>query len=790
MQFTDKSPIFGASVYCENRLLGKTNELGILSFNTKCQKLDIIADNFESEEAEVKKTMEVFLKPSTEKTRNIENITIKDQSDPRALKILNEVNQRFKENNPQSLDSYTFKSYSKTSLDIDKDSINAYKEFMAKRSDSLSHTASRNFKQSEKRKKDSLDGEGFFKTVESSQFFLWEKVQQYQFSKKYGEKVTVLDNKISGFQNPIYEILAFRSNLNKIPKQIRRENRNLHRFFLADTILVDGRKTFVIKFRELEKMQIANARKYTGSIFIDCDSYAIKKIESISKKSNEGSIVSEWKLIGNKWFLTREKIKLKLGDSSFYLEEKKKNREDKEKKKRKKKTFGNYLYVKNLFSNFEINPKQSSEDFKGYTFSVKNTDGKLLQNYRKDTLDERERNTYVKIDSLGAKYKIEKKIYFASNLLKGNLRFGMVDFNITKFVNYSKYESFRLGLGAKMNEKFSHIFSPDAYFGYGFGDHKWKFGTGIDFNFSKIRNSIFRIEYIDDYSAIGKFSTYFWNNSKKIQGFGDDFHNKNFFHYKGYGASLEYDISNSISAKISVNKQRQEAKFDYNYLNFNNYFENFSTAISLKLAPNDKNMMTPTGKFTYEKNYPQFFLNIEKGLNIFGANIDYQRINVLAEHLFTTKAGTTNLKFFGGVISGTAPIWKDFQLVGLTDAYSSTFLSKFSLPSTLGFATMPSGIFYTDKFIQLQVSHRLPFVIKNFGKRFSNINLRYNSAIGNFKNPEDHQFNFQVLDHYYQEAGFLLSNFLGSKYGIGFFYKVGYYQSSNFTDNLGIQIKF
>jgi hypothetical protein len=119
----NQKPIYNASVYCDDNLLGKTNANGELSFKTKCKKVDILANNFESEEADIKKLMQISLKPSSEKTGNIDRIVLTDKSDPKALKMLDELLKRYKENSPKALDSYDFKSYSKISIDFDKDSI-------------------------------------------------------------------------------------------------------------------------------------------------------------------------------------------------------------------------------------------------------------------------------------------------------------------------------------------------------------------------------------------------------------------------------------------------------------------------------------------------------------------------------------------------------------------------------------------------------------------------------------------------------------------------------------------
>ncbi len=78
--------MYNASVYCDDNLLGKPDSNGELSFKTKCKKVDIFANNFESEEADAKKLMQISLKPSSEKTGNIRPYCFNDKSDPKALK--------------------------------------------------------------------------------------------------------------------------------------------------------------------------------------------------------------------------------------------------------------------------------------------------------------------------------------------------------------------------------------------------------------------------------------------------------------------------------------------------------------------------------------------------------------------------------------------------------------------------------------------------------------------------------------------------------------------------------
>lgn len=141
-----------------------------------------------------------------------------------------------------------------------------------------------------------------------------------------------------------------------------------------------------------------------------------------TKKRNEGDIISVWKPIDGKWFLDYEDIKLKMGDQTFNLAKRdsvktdslKKGAYISDKRKYHQKTFGNYLYVKNRFFDFQLNEAQKASEFKGYSLEMKNSDGSLLNQYRTDSLTARESATYTQIDSFVQKHDFEKIEFFNS----------------------------------------------------------------------------------------------------------------------------------------------------------------------------------------------------------------------------------------------------------------------------------------------------------------------------------------------------------------------------------------
>lgn len=774
----ERTPIANATVSCNGKTLGSTNAEGKLSFRTKCKNVDVKAPGFYEDEAVVDKVMEITLEKADKNIGNIEKIVLKDKSDPRALAILQKVNERYKENSPLSLDSYSFTSYEKISFDLDEDTINTYKNYVSKRFDSLKLLPQKN--QKPKNRKDSLEAVNVMKLIGESKIFLWERAQQFAFSKKYGEKVTVLDNRMSGLNEPVYEMLTLRSNRTKMPKEIAEENRNLYRFFLTDTLEIEGRQNYVIRFRQVTYKEPVNRRKFNGYIYIDANTYGIKKIESNSKKKSEGNITSIWIPIENKWFLQKESMKMKAGSTAFTEDQK---NEDGKKKKQK---FGYYVYRTADYFDHKTNFDENSKDFKGYTMDIKNADGSLLEQYRTSGLTDREQNTYVKIDSVGKKYKLDQKAKLLTGFLKGKVRAGNVDFDAGQFAKYNLYEGFRLGVAAKLNEKFHQYISPDAYIAYGFKDRAFKYGVGLDVKTTLRKNSFFRAEYYNDVMAAGRFNENLWNFKMKLMNSAVDLKNDRFYNFQGFKVSYENDLLNSLTLRVAASKDREEAKFDYSFKDLGSKFDNFSTMLTLKYSPKSKNIMTPSGKYTYEQNFPEFYFNIEKGLKSFGGDFNFTKYDLLANHNFKTKAGVTGIRTYAGLLSGEAPIWHNFQMNGLGSGKPEF---NFNLTSYLGFATMEAGRYYSDRFAGYYFTHRIPWYFKSFGQNASSFDVVYRGIIGNMKNPEIHRFSYDKLNHLYQEAGLEWNNFLSSKFNLGFFYRIGHYQTSNFKENFAVQLK-
>lgn len=711
---------------------------------------------------------------SQSKVTAIEGITIEDKSDPRALEILKKVNQQFRENSPKTLDSYSYKSYEKISLDIDEDSISQYNKFFEETG---------MFR--EKRRKDSLNNISARKIFSKSKLFLWERAQEFLYSKQYGEKINILDNRISGLKQPIYEMIALQqSNRDKIPDQLKQENRGLYRFFLTDTLEMDGRKNFVIRFREVNFKNPDKKRKYNGAIYIDTETYGIKKIENFSKNKNDGIITSTWIFFHNKWFLAHETVKLKM--SNMRLEEEGLQHPDEKPDRKKRQTFGTYAFLTSRYFDYQSPADNSPADFRGYTFSVKNIRGNTLDQYRTDPLTEREKNTYKTIDSLGRRYNIDSKAQILSGLLNGQIRVGVVDFAVDEIVNYNLYEGFRVGLKAKLNENFSPYFSPDYTFAYGFKDDKWKYRIGLDIRTTLKKDAYFRVDYYDDVTASGEFYRRLWNFKMRMANYGNNLNNDRYYHYRGASVSYLNDVTNGLTLVFAARRNLEEAMFDYSFRGRGSSFENFNTLFTLKYSPNSTNIMTPQGKSLIDQKYPELYFNYEQSYKIFGGDLSYTRFDALFVHNVKTRFGTTGFRLYGGMVFGGAPIWKNFTMNGLASPRRDF---NFNLTSFLGFATLEGGKYYNDRFVAYYLTHKLPWYFKSFGQNISSFDFVLRGTIGDMDKAEYHQFRFRPLNHLYQEVGLEWNNFLSTYFNLGLFYRVGYYTTHNFKQNFAVQFK-
>jgi hypothetical protein len=124
-----------------------------------------------------------------------------------------------------------------------------------------------------------------------------------------------------------------------------------------------------------------------------------------------------------------------------------------------------------------------------------------------ETLNERDKETYRFNDSVSESVNLDRRLNTLTSLAQGYIRIKWFDLDILRIIDYNNFESFRLGLGGRTNERMAKWMSLGAYGAYGFGDKRFKYGGDVTFHLKRSHQFNLRIAYSDDVVSTGDYHT-------------------------------------------------------------------------------------------------------------------------------------------------------------------------------------------------------------------------------------------------------------------------------------------
>ena len=726
------------------------------------------------------KDIEIQLKPITVEL-GVSQIT---SNDTEARNLIRQVIQNKRKNSIENLKSYEYKSYSKFLLTASTDSM-PYILFPKNERDSSYNDVR--------------------KLLDKSHLMLGERAMEHKFSSQYGNKNTVKASRISGTKMPMYEFVAmqpispnfddekinffFRQYTNPVSNTGLRE----YRFRITDEETWEEKKMIVVSF--FPQKQIENQQQIKGYLWIDKESKALTRFyaENLSDK-NVAELEMDWTNYQNYWFPKQQRFRMDGGGISYPTVKDTvladgQVRLDTIKKKEKV-----WLHLSTSFKGVESPKEFTAKEFKGYTneIDLKSMDNPevALEEFRDEPLTEMEKNTYVKIDSIGDKYKMDRNIRLLRVISSGGkYSIGKYDFDITKLFNYNNYEGFRLGLGGNTNYTFNDNFSLNGYAAYGFKDEKFKFGGGIDWFVNKPYSGKVFASYAQDVEPAGRNPMELQNNYISfLRSNLSNIYNDNFYSYRRVKVGYQQDFLQNITLLIGGVYNEKTAAFDYQYQDNrpNEKFLSFDTEISLRWAPKDQNVRTPYGKVTISSGLPVFYLTLTQGWNVFNADYTPTKMNFSYLDNYSTFLGRTDFQFHTGIVFGDTPILNLFEGVGNAKSGEKIF-KHFGVAGLNNFETMRPGEFYSDKYAMLNLSHKIAGF--KFMKREIFPEFIYRGLIGDLKNPEDHlNITFKTPHKYFHETGVEMNQLLYGMFGIGAYYRLGDYAYDSFDQNFFLKL--
>lgn len=780
--YSEGQPMQGVVVLTPDlKEIGKTNSKGIFIVPKEFSKIVLDFEGYEEKTLYLYgKDINIELNPITVEL----GMTKINANDDEARKIIKQHLANRKKNNIENLKTYEYKSYSKFLVTASTDSMPYI--LMPRNERDSSYNEVR-------------------KLLDNSHLMLGERAMDHKFSNRFGTKNIVKASRISGTKLPMYEFIAmqpisfnfdedkFKFFISEFINPLSQSGLKEYRYRLSPTEKIEGNEMYVISFYPNKRVE--GKQQIKGTVWIDKKTKALSRFYSENLSNTKVSeLEMDWTNYKDYWFPKQQRFRMDGGQITYpsvkdTLLANGQIRLDTIQKKEKV-----WLHLTTSFKDI-ISPKEfTAKEFKGYSNEIdlnsnQLSDGTLAQ-YRDENLTEIEKNTYLKIDSIGEKYKMDRNIRMLRVISSGGkYSIGKYDLDLTKIFNYNDFEGFRFGLGGNTNYHFNENFSINGYAAYGLKDEKFKFGGGFELYANKPYSGKFFANYAQDVAASGRNSIDLQNN---YIGFLNrnltNIYNHDFYSYRKVNFGYQQDFAQNFTFRFSGIYNEKTAEFDYQYQNKspNEKFLSFDTQLALRWAPKDQNVRTPYGKVTISSGLPVLYLTLSQGWNVFNADYTPTKIDFTYLDNFRTIFGQTDFQFHSGIVLGDTPILD--LLEGMGNAKSGDKIFKhFGMAGLNNFETMRPGEFYSDKHFMFNISHK--FAGFRFLKKEIFPEFIYRGLIGDLKSPQDHKnYNFSIPNKYYQETGLELNQLFMGVFGIGAYYRFGTYAYDAFDQNFFLKL--
>jgi len=715
------------------------------------------------------------------KVFNINEVVILPGENP-AHRIIYQVLENRKLNNPDKLSDYSFTSYNKMIFTMDVESAKSDLNEPISLLDSAKTDSSK------------MKMKQFFK---NQHLFLMESVSERKYKKPGKVNEEVIASRVSGLQQPSFVLLAtqlqsfsFYDEMltlmeSRYINPISTGSTSRYFFNIEDTTITErGDTVFSISFRPKKNK---NFEGLSGLLNINTHKYAIQSVVAGPVESNgmlDIKIQQNYKLIDDEyWFPVELNTDLVFGNFI---------------KPPSGKEQPNLIGIgKSYLTKIKINENAENNRFKAIELDVNKSayaqSDSVWNKYRYEPLDKREIRTYKLMDSIGKEEKLDLKLKMFKVISTGYIPFYFIDIAVLSLLDFNVYEGFRPGMGFRTNDKISTYFSVGAYTAYGFKDEAFKYGGHLLLNLAPRQEFQVGFDYKNDVIESSGYQFYNENAGFNSTELYRQYLIKDMTYSTDYTANVQFRTLKRFKVNILSRKSIRKNTSSYSFLNEgyldepSKEYQFLETGVQLKFAPNEKLAYLAGELITSNpNNTPVLYINLLKGFKNNLGDFDYSKIEVRLDIGFLTKSfGRSSFQIVGGKVFGDLPY---FMLYNGHESYYD-----FDVETANSFATMRMNEFLSDEFVSIHFRQdfgRLIFKAKKFKPK-----LVFASSIGfgQLQKPELHYaIEFKTMEKGYFESGLLFNNiikqmgFIG--YGFGLFYRYGPYSFSNNSDNFAFKI--
>jgi len=716
---------------------------------------------------------------------NINEVTVLPGENP-ANRIMNKVIANKDLNNPEKLEMFSYNSYNRMhfTLEIDKPRSSKF--------DTLKISRQKFDKLNEKNQKELLRN-----FLSKQHIFLMETITKRNYNGPGKNKETVIASKTSGLQQPYIFLLAnqfqsftlygeeFELGTRKYVSPVCNSCTGKYLFIIEDTLFNEFNDTiFVISFRPSHGK---NFNALSGVMHINSNRYAVENINAaptVKDTVMDVRIQQKYTFIdGKAWFPTELNTNLNLNNLSGILIDTIPINDSTAVRRKL-----NYVFAgtgKSYLDSINLKP-----DFSGIKFNHVEIDmdkkavlnnPKYFEPYRPDSLTEKDLNTYHFIDSIGKTVNLDNKIRILSYALTGNIPVYFIDIDLYSLLAYNEFEGLRLGCGIKTNDKLLSWMSLGTYAAYGFKDDKLKYGYSFRIKQPTPGEAWLEYSYSDDVHEPGKSEF-----SPKKTLINSEVYRLLLLNPMDYEESHKFtlffrpqkNLTTSIFA--SENNICPDSAFNYSENIKQNYLFR-QVGIKFRYIYRESFTETFFGRISMGSKYPDINASIAYFQNETGNEFIKSEFKITSKLNFHF-GGTTKASLRAGYLTGTAPLFLTFNANGS--------FAPFSLDAENTFQTMTPYEFFAKEYISVFLRHNFGKLLFN-SKRFKpEFELVHNMGISS-KMPDYYSTYSSSFNKGYFESGLIINNILNisfSGYGIGIFYRYGYYSSSKPINNLYLKL--
>ena len=700
-----------------------------------------------------------------------------DAGENPAHRIIDSLMAHRKDNNPNSLESYSYNIYDKMVITVDSSSFGQavandtamemtnlhYFDSIMKKSDLMvMETASEVLFMAPDRKLQHVLGTKISGMKEPTFMYMVNSMQSVSF---YDETVSIIG---SDYVNPI-------SNSSK--KRYFFTLESVHPIGQSDSL-------YVISFHPMHGSSFNGLR---GTMTVNSDGWALQSVKAAPDGQDKlftADIQQLYQKVEGQWFPKQLNLNLVFPEMVVSMDNT---------------TFPMAAIGKSYLNNIEINPDISKRQFSDIEIKVDPDaayrDETFWDERRIDSLTERVKATYILVDSLTQGTDIFDRVLGLTDKLmtESALPIGCINLDIDHIINISSTRGLFLGLGGSTNDRLSRWFSINGSFGYWTRIKSWDYGGGLKLKLNRQRQMELGFQYSHKSEPMAEFGgmlemesgsqlsssnykyTFYENIRTRRDRFDLSFSSRFAHHFKAYLNLSRSHKHYTEQFYLNPSDVQTEGRFTV-------------AEVKLRFAYKEKFLSTPQGIRSLGTLYPIVWASYQHAFpNVLGGEYEYDRFKFEAsKNFYTPYLGVSKIIVQAGYATETCPVMETFNILGTYE--------PFGVYSPGSFSAMRLDEFFCDRFVALYLSHNFSGMLwkTNYQLFKPELSLITNIGWGDMKLADAcPDKNFKTMEKGYFESGIVIDGLLASpisKLGVGAFYRYGHYSLPNVWDNFAWKI--